>query len=278
MKKTWLVTMAGWLVCACAALGGTAHAADATTLTLVVGAQQQSWARDTLLHDPRLTDVTVEDENLKRRLTFKAIAVTAGYVCAEPRAEFYAHMDAANVDLKAFTEQFYYKLTGAHLAPVLETLEYIKHETGVWLETTTLLIPGKNDSDSELDEMTRWVVEKLGPDVPMHFSAFHPDWKMLDIPPTPKETLVRAREIAIKNGVHYAYTGNVHNEAGDSTYCHQCGEKLIGRDWYVLVYGSYSDRSKARRAMNGLPASLSRSVPWVRSFASIHEVLHGAAQ
>jgi len=164
----------------------------------------------------------------------KSVAVTAGYVCPEPRKEFYQYMDAANVDLKAFTEDFYHKITGSHLAPVLETLEYIKHETNVWLELTTLLIPGKNDSDKEIDEMSQWVVEKLGPDVPMHFSAFHPDWKMMDVPSTPKETLVRAREIAMKNGVRYAYTGNVHNEAGDSTYCHQCGEKLIGRDWYVL--------------------------------------------
>ena len=165
----------------------------------------------------------------------KSVAVTAGYVCPEPRREFYQHMDAANVDLKAFTEDFYHKISGSHLAPVLETLEYIKHETDVWLELTTLLIPGKNDSDKELDAMSQWVVEKLGPDVPMHFSAFHPDWKMLDIPATPRSTLVRAREIAIKNGVRYAYTGNVHNEAGDSTYCHQCGAKLIGRDWYVLT-------------------------------------------
>ena len=165
----------------------------------------------------------------------KSVAVTAGYVCPEPRREFYKYMDAANVDLKAFTEDFYHKITGSHLAPVLETLEYIKHETSVWLELTTLLIPGKNDSEKELDEMTRWVVDKLGPDVPMHFSAFHPDWKMMDIPPTPKGTLIRAREIAMENGVRYAYTGNVHNAAGDSTYCHHCGETLIGRDWYALT-------------------------------------------
>ncbi|MFQ5642559.1 MAG: AmmeMemoRadiSam system radical SAM enzyme [Thiogranum sp.] len=169
-----------------------------------------------------------------REKGIKSVAVTAGYVCPEPRAEFYRYMDAANVDLKAFTDDFYHKITGSHLAPVLETLEYIKHETAVWLETTTLLIPGKNDSEKELNEMTQWVVEKLGPDVPMHFSAFHPDWKMQDVPPTPKETLVRAREIAMHNGVRYAYTGNVHNKAGDSTWCHQCGELLIGRDWYVL--------------------------------------------
>ena len=165
----------------------------------------------------------------------RSVAVTAGYVCPEPRREFYRYMDAANVDLKAFTEDFYHKITGSHLAPVLETLEYIKHETAVWLELTTLLIPGKNDSDKEIDAMSQWVVDKLGPDVPMHFSAFHPDWKMLDVPATPRETLIRAREIAMKNGVRYAYTGNVHNEAGDSTYCHQCGERLIGRDWYVLT-------------------------------------------
>ncbi len=169
-----------------------------------------------------------------RELEIKSVAVTAGYVCPEPRAEFYQYMDAANVDLKAFTEKFYYKLTGGHLEPVLETLKYIKQETPVWLELTTLLIPGWNDSESELEDMTQWVVEHLGPDVPMHFSAFHPDWKMQDIPPTPPETLSRARAIAIKNGVRYAFTGNVHDKKGESTYCHQCGEKLIGRDWYVL--------------------------------------------
>jgi len=165
----------------------------------------------------------------------KSVAVSAGYVCPEPRKEFYRYMDAANVDLKAFSEDFYHKITGSHLAPVLETLQYIRHETDVWLELTTLLIPGKNDSEKEIDEMTRWVVDKLGADVPMHFSAFHPDWKMMDVPPTPKASLIRAREIAMNNGVRYAFTGNVHNEAGDSTFCHQCGEKLIGRDWYELT-------------------------------------------
>ena len=143
-------------------------------------------------------------------------------------------MDAANVDLKAFTDDFYWKLTGGHLEPVLDTLRYLKHETRVWFELTTLLIPGENDSDQELDAMTRWVVEELGPEVPMHFTAFHPDWKLRDRPPTPGATLTRARKIAIGNGVRYAYTGNVHDAAGGSTYCHQCGELLIGRDWYVL--------------------------------------------
>jgi pyruvate formate lyase activating enzyme len=164
----------------------------------------------------------------------KSVAVTAGYVSPEPRREFYRHMDAANVDLKAFTEEFYRKLTGGHLEPVLDTLRYLKHETDVWFETTTLLIPGLNDSSSEIDAMTRWVVEELGPDVPMHFTAFHPDWKLLDRPATPPPTLQKAREIALRNGVQHAYTGNTYDKAGQSTYCHECGEILIGRDWYTL--------------------------------------------
>ena len=167
-------------------------------------------------------------------LDLKTVAVTAGFVCAEPRAEFYAHMDAANIDLKAFTDDFYWHMTGSHLQPVLDTLVYLKQHTNVWIELTTLLIPGKNDSSEELDAMTKWVVENLGPDVPMHFTAFHPDYKMLDIPATPADTLTRARDIAIKNGVRYAYTGNLHDKRGESTYCHHCGEMLIGRDWYEL--------------------------------------------
>jgi len=169
-----------------------------------------------------------------RELGLKSIAVSAGYVCPEPRAEFYQWMDAANIDLKAFTERFYHEITGSHLQPVLETLQYIKHETSVWLEITTLIIPGENDSDAELEALTQWVVEKLGPDVPLHFSAFHPDWKMLDRPRTPSETLLKARKIALKNGIHYCYVGNIYYKAADSTYCHQCGELLIGRDWYEL--------------------------------------------
>jgi len=176
-----------------------------------------------------------------RKLDIKNVAVTAGYICEHPRVEFFQDMDAANVDLKAFTEDFYRKITGSHLQPVLDTLRYLKHETDVWIETTTLLIPGENDSAEEIDEMTRWVVKELGPDVPMHFTAFHPEWKMMDKPSTPPETLTRARDIAIKNGVRYAYTGNVHDKAGDSTYCHQCGTTLIGRDWYVLSDWNLTD-------------------------------------
>lgn len=165
----------------------------------------------------------------------KSVAVTAGYMCSEPRAELFRYMDAANVDLKAFTQDFYHKICGGHLQAVLETLQYLKHETNVWFELTTLLIPGLNDSDQEIEEMTQWVVEHLGQDVPMHFTAFHPDWKMMDRPATPPQTLKRARQIAIKNGVHYPYTGNILDEEGSSTYCHQCDSKLIGREGYILT-------------------------------------------
>jgi pyruvate formate lyase activating enzyme len=143
-------------------------------------------------------------------------------------------MDAANVDLKAFSEDFYHRLTGGHLQPVLETLLYIKQETSVWLELTTLLIPGENDSEAEIEALTQWVVEHLGPAVPLHFTAFHPAWRMPDTPPTPAATLSRARAIALKNGLRYVYTGNVRDVAGGSTYCHHCGRRVIERDGYIL--------------------------------------------
>ncbi len=179
-----------------------------------------------------------------REAGVKTVAVTAGYVDPEPRAEFFHAMDAANVDLKAFSERFYHKICGGHLQPVLDTLMFIRHETDTWLELTTLLIPGENDSDEELNAMTAWVAEHLGPDVPMHFTAFHPDWKMRDISATPPETLSRARRIAAENGIRYAYTGNVHDAEGGSTWCHQCGELLIERDWYRL--GKWALNAKGR--------------------------------
>ncbi len=164
----------------------------------------------------------------------KSVAVSAGYVCAPARAEFFAHMDAANIDLKGFTEGFYHKICGGHLQPVLETLEYLVHETAVWVEITTLLIPGENDSDAELEQLSQWVAEHLGPDVPLHFTAFHPDWKMRDIEHTPAATLTRARSIARRAGLHYVYTGNVHDAGGSSTYCPGCEARVIERDWYQL--------------------------------------------
>ncbi|MEN8239328.1 MAG: AmmeMemoRadiSam system radical SAM enzyme [Actinomycetota bacterium] len=163
------------------------------------------------------------------------VAVTAGYVMPEPRAEFYAYMDAVNVDLKGFTDEFYRKACIGHLAPVLETLEYIHNETDVWLEVTTLLIPGLNDSPEEVDRLTSWVGERLGPDVPLHFTAFHPDFKMLDRPPTPPQTLTMARGIGLDNGLRYVYTGNVHDPVGQATYCHECGADLIRRDRYRIA-------------------------------------------
>jgi pyruvate formate lyase activating enzyme len=164
----------------------------------------------------------------------KTVAVTAGYITKQARGEFYEHIDAANVDLKGFTEGFYRNLCGGRLADVLDTLVWLHRETNVWVEITTLLIPGENDSDAELDALSRWVAAELGPDVPLHFTAFHPDWKMREHGPTPPATLTRARAIAIGHGLRYVYTGNVHDPAGGSTYCHGCGAVLIGRDWYEL--------------------------------------------
>ena len=174
----------------------------------------------------------------------RSVAVTAGYQNAAPRAEFYAHMDAANVDLKAFTDTFYHDICAGRLQPVLETLEYVKHETNVWLEITNLVIPDLNDSDAEFDDMTRWIVERLGPDVPVHFTAFHPDWKMLDWPPTPAVTLARARAIAVANGVRYAYTGNVRDAEGEATRCHECGASLIERAGYAIGAWSLTDSGR----------------------------------
>jgi pyruvate formate lyase activating enzyme len=186
-------------------------------------------------------------------LGIRTVAVTAGYICAEPRRDFYRHLDAANVDLKAFTEEFYRHTAAGHLGAVLDTLEYLRHGTDVWFELTTLLIPGHNDSDAELDAMTRWVVEHLGPDVPMHFTAFHPDYKMLDVPPTPPATLARARRIALDNGVRYAYTGNVHDGDGGSTFCHACGTRVIERDWYVLGEYALDDSGHCQRCGATIP-------------------------
>jgi pyruvate formate lyase activating enzyme len=163
------------------------------------------------------------------------VAVTAGYISPDARRDFYTVMDAANVDLKGFTEDFYVHQTGAHLAPVLDTLLYLHHETQVWVEITTLLIPGLNDSDEEITALSKWVATELGPDVPLHFTAFHPDYKLDQLPPTPPTTLHRARQIARDAGLHYVYTGNVHDPEGGTTYCPGCGQAVIERDWYAIL-------------------------------------------
>jgi len=165
----------------------------------------------------------------------RTVAVTAGYMHDAPRRAFYEKIDAANVDLKAFTDEFYRKVTGARLEPVKDTLRYLVKETSVWTEITTLIIPGYNDSDAELGALAEFVHRDLGPDVPLHFSAFHPDYKMVDVPRTPPETLARARRIAKSVGLHHVYTGNVHDPEGDTTFCAACGSAVIERDWYELV-------------------------------------------
>jgi pyruvate formate lyase activating enzyme len=177
----------------------------------------------------------------------KTVAVTAGYMTAEPRAELYAHMDAANVDLKAFTDSFYQHVCAGHLQPVLETLEYLARETGVWVEITNLLIPGLNDSEREIHDLSGWVVEHLGRDVPLHFTAFHPDWRMLDRPPTPASTLAMARRAAIEEGVRHAYTGNVHDIEGGTTWCHACGAALIVRDWFEILQWQVTGDGRCER-------------------------------
>ncbi|ANQ84864.1 AmmeMemoRadiSam system radical SAM enzyme [Azoarcus olearius] len=165
----------------------------------------------------------------------KTVAVTAGYITEAARGDFYAHMDAANVDLKGFTDDFYVQLCGAHLQPVLDTLVWLHHETDVWVEITTLLIPGRNDSDTELQALSRWVRDELGDEVPLHFTAFHPDFKLTDLPATPPATLSRARRIALDAGLHHVYTGNVHDSTGGTTCCAGCGTRLIVRDWYTIL-------------------------------------------
>lgn len=173
-----------------------------------------------------------------REIGVYPVAKTAGYITDEARPEFYKHMDAANVDLKAFTESFYKNVTLGALQPVLDTLVYITKETNVWLEITNLLIPDENDSDQEIHEMTEWIMANLGPNVPLHFTAFHPDFKMLDNIPTPPETLKRARKIALSKGLRFVYTGNVHDPEGQSTYCPNCRKMLIERDGYQI--GQYN--------------------------------------
>ena len=183
----------------------------------------------------------------------RSVAVTAGYMSPEPRHEFYRHMDAANVDLKAFTEDFYWRVTNGHLQPVLETLEYLRHETSVWFEITNLVIPGANDGEREFEEMTRWIAEHLGLDVPLHFTAFHPDYRMTDVPHTPHATLIKAHRIARQNGLRHVYVGNVADVGRGSTYCHECGERLIERRQYTL--GRWRLTGDRRCASCGTPCA-----------------------
>ncbi len=223
--------------------------ADAASPEAIARAAQQSGCRSVAFtyNDPVIfLEYAVDVAQACRELGIKTVAVTAGYINEGAREEFYRYMDAANVDLKAFTERFYSRICAGHLQPVLDTLVYLKHHTKVWFEITTLLIPDENDSDAEIEELAQWVMEHLGLDVPLHFTAFHPDWKMLNKQNTPSATLTRARSIAVKNGLRYVYTGNVHDEEGGSTYCHGCGAKLVGRDWFRLTEWNLTPDGRCR--------------------------------
>ena len=211
---------------------------DAASPQRIAEAAQASGAASVAFtyNDPVIfAEYAMDTADACHALGVKTVAVTAGYIHAEPRRVFFDKMDAANVDLKAFTDAFYQQQTGSHLAPVLDTLQHIVHDTQCWLEITTLLIPGLNDSTPELEAMTRWIADNLGPDVPLHFSAFHPDHKLLDRARTPSATLQRARRIALDEGLHHVYTGNVHDVAGGTTCCSGCGAVLIERDWHEVL-------------------------------------------
>lgn len=179
-------------------------------------------------------EYVIDISKLAREEGIKSVMVTAGYIDKEARKDVYKYIDAANVDLKAFTENFYSKLTSSHLADVLDTLVWLKKETDVWFEITTLLIPDENDSEEEIKRMCEWILQNLSDDVPLHFTAFHPDFKMTDKSPTPGSTLMKARKIALSLGLKYCYVGNVHDNVGQNTYCPKCKEILITRNWHSV--------------------------------------------
>jgi pyruvate formate lyase activating enzyme len=234
---------------------------DAATPEAIASAAGDSGCRSVAFtyNDPVIfAEYAIDAADACRAAGLASVAVTAGYISPGAREEFYAHMDAANVDLKGFTEEFYVKLTGARLAPVLDTLAYLKHETRVWFEITTLLIPTKNDSDAENRAMAKWIHRELGPDVPLHFTAFHPDFKMTELPPTPAATLTRMRRIAIDEGLHYVYTGNVHDSEGGTTFCPQCRAALIVRDWYRIDSYRLTDDGKCPDCATPIPGRFER--------------------
>jgi pyruvate formate lyase activating enzyme len=187
-------------------------------------------------NDPTIFgEYVIDISKIAREEGIKSVMVTAGYIDKEARKDVYKYIDAANVDLKGFTERFYHKLTFSHLDDVLDTLIWLKNETDVWFEITTLLIPDENDSSEEIKQECNWILKNLGDKVPLHFTAFHPDFKMMYKERTPEKTLTTARNIAISMGIKYCYVGNVHNKEGQTTYCPNCKEKLIKRDWHSVI-------------------------------------------
>ncbi len=206
-------------------------------------------------NDPTIWgEYVVDISRIAKERGLKSVMVTAGYITEEAREDVYQYIDAANVDLKAFTEEFYHKLTFSHLDPILDTLKWLRHETDVWFEITNLMIPGENDDVDETKRMCGWILDNLGDDVPLHFTAFHPDFKMMDKPPTPARTLTRARQLAISMGLQYVYVGNIHDRDGQSTYCHGCGEVLIRRDWHTVLLDIVDD-GKCPRCSYQIPGS-----------------------
>ena len=186
-------------------------------------------------NDPTIFgEYVIDISKIARSENIKTVMVTAGYIDKEARKEIYQYIDAANVDLKGFTERFYHKNTFSHINDVLDTLVWLKNDTDVWFEITTLLIPGENDSDEELKQMCDWIVNNLGDEIPLHFTAFHPDFKMMDKIPTPHSTLIKAKKIADSAGIKYCYVGNVNDIKNQSTYCSNCGSLLIERNWYSV--------------------------------------------
>ncbi|OLC66527.1 MAG: AmmeMemoRadiSam system radical SAM enzyme [Betaproteobacteria bacterium 13_1_40CM_4_64_4] len=241
---------------------------DQATPEMIARAAQARGCRSIAFtyNDPVIfAEYAMDTADACHELGIQAIAVTAGYIGTQARREFYAKMDAANVDLKGFTDEFYFKLCGARLQPVLDTLVYLRHETDVWFEITTLLIPGKNDSDAELEAESKWIMRELGPDVPLHFTAFHPDYKMLDIAHTPASTLSRARKIALAEGLHYVYTGNVHDREGGTTFCPGCARPVIVRDWYEIRDYSLTQDGRCKHCSTRLPGRYDTfERPWGR--------------
>ena len=230
--------------------------ADAAAPEVLAAAAEALGARSVAFtyNDPTIfLEYAADVADACHRRGVKAIAVSAGYIEPAARRELYAHMDAANIDLKAFTEDFYHRVCAGHLGPVLDTLVYLRQQTNVWVEITTLLIPGRNDGDAEIDAETRWIAEHLGVDVPLHFTAFHPDYKMRDVPPTPPATLTRAWRIALGNGLQHVYTGNVHDPDGGTTRCPGCAAAVIVRDWYAIRSYRLTDDGRCAGCGTRLP-------------------------
>lgn len=178
-------------------------------------------------------ELAYDTAKIAKKKNLKNVFVTNGYITEEALRSIKHYLDAANIDLKAFSEDFYKKVCGAKLGDVLESIK-LYHELGIWIEITTLIIPGYNDSESELRKIAEFIVN-LSDSIPWHVTRFHPDYKLTSAAPTPLKTLVKAREIGLKAGLKYVYTGNIPGERGESTFCYNCGELLIERYGFAIL-------------------------------------------